>query len=45
MWFIRVAMRRPVTILMIILGVALTSLLAIQRMKVDIFPDLGTPVI
>jgi multidrug efflux pump subunit AcrB len=38
-------MRRPITILIVILGVALMSLLAIQRMKVDIFPDLGTPVI
>lgn len=45
MWLIRVAMRRPVTILIIILGVALMSLLAVQRMKIDIFPDLGTPVI
>lgn len=45
MWLIRVAMRRPVSILIIILGVALMSLLAVQRMKIDIFPDLGTPVI
>jgi multidrug efflux pump subunit AcrB len=45
MWLIRAAMRRPVTILIVILGIALTSLLAVQRMKIDIFPDLGTPVI
>ena len=45
MWLIRAAMRRPITILIVILGVALTSLLAVQRMKIDIFPDLGTPVI
>ena len=45
MWLIHAAMRRPVTILMIILGVALTSALALSRMKADIFPDLGTPVI
>jgi multidrug efflux pump subunit AcrB len=44
-WLIRTAMRRPITILMVILGVALTSILAIQRMRADIFPDLGTPVI
>ena len=45
MWLIRAAMRRPITILILIVGVALMSLLAVQRMKIDIFPDLGTPVI
>ena len=45
MWLIHAAMRRPITILMVILGVALASALALNRMKVDIFPDLGTPVI
>ncbi|MBI2150098.1 MAG: efflux RND transporter permease subunit [Acidobacteria bacterium] len=45
MWLIRAAMRRPVTIVIVIMGVALMSLLAMQRMKIDIFPDLGTPVI
>ncbi len=45
MWLIQVAMRRPITILMVILGVALASALALNRMKADIFPDLGTPVI
>ncbi|OFW49616.1 MAG: acriflavin resistance protein [Acidobacteria bacterium RIFCSPLOWO2_12_FULL_68_19] len=45
MWLIRAALRRPVTILIAIIGVALMSLLAVQRMKIDIFPDLGTPVI
>lgn len=45
MWLIHVAMRRPITILMVILGVALCSILALRRMKADIFPDLGTPVI
>src|ERR687897_2617942 len=45
MWMIRTAMRRPITILIVIVGVALMSLLAVQRMKVDIFPDLGAPAI
>jgi multidrug efflux pump subunit AcrB len=45
MWLIRASMRRPITILIVVAGVALTSILAVQRMKVDIFPDLGTPVI
>ena len=45
MWLIRAAMRRPITMLIVIVGVALMSLLAVQRMKIDIFPDLGTPVV
>ncbi len=45
MWLIHAAMRRPITILMVIFGVALCSILANQRMKKDIFPDLGTPVV
>jgi multidrug efflux pump subunit AcrB len=45
MWLIRAAMRRPITILILIVGMALLSLLAVRRMKIDIFPDLGTPVI
>ncbi len=45
MWLIHAAMRRPITVLMAILGVALASALALNRMKADIFPDLGTPVI
>ncbi len=45
MWLIRAALRRPITILIAIIGVAVMSLLAVQRMKIDIFPDLGTPVI
>jgi multidrug efflux pump subunit AcrB len=45
MWLIHAAMRRPITIMMVILGVTLCSILAIRRMSADIFPDLGTPVI
>jgi hypothetical protein len=29
-------MRRPITILIVIVGVALMSVLAVQRMKIDI---------
>jgi multidrug efflux pump subunit AcrB len=45
MWLIRAAMRRPITIVIVIVGIALMSVLAVQRMKIDIFPSLGTPVI
>ena len=45
MWLIHTALRRPVTILMVIVGIALASILAVRRMKADIFPELGTPVV
>src|SRR3954452_2298656 len=45
MWLVFTAMRRPITILVAVLSVALTSVMAIQRMKVDIFPQLGAPAI
>src|SRR5215210_909071 len=45
MWLIRGALRRPITVLMLVLGAGLTSTLALQRMRADILPDLGTPVL
>src|SRR5215813_10732351 len=45
MWLINNALRRPITILMMVVGVALCSILALIRMPVDIFPDLNLPVI
>jgi multidrug efflux pump subunit AcrB len=45
MWLVLTAMRRPVTIVVLVLSVGLLSAMAIQRMKVDIFPQLGAPVI
>ncbi len=45
MWFIRAALRRPVTVLVAVLAIALTSLFAVSRMRIDIFPDLNLPVI
>src|ERR671923_55989 len=45
MWLVLTAMRRPITILVAIIAVALASVVAIQRMKVDIFPQLGAPAI
>src|SRR5437660_10286883 len=45
MWLVILAMRRPVTILVAVLSVALGSYLAIRRMKADIFPNLGAPAI
>ncbi len=45
MWLIRLAMSRPITIMVVITSILLMSFLAISRMKVDIFPDLNLPVI
>src|SRR5436309_14802682 len=45
MWLVLTAMRRPITILVAVISVALASIMAIQQMKVDIFPKLGTPAI
>src|ERR1700686_4976402 len=45
MWLVLTAMRRPITILVAVLSIALFSILAVRRMPVDIFPDLGAPQI
>lgn len=42
---IAAALRRPVTVMVLIAGVACAGLLAVDRMKVDIFPPLDLPVI
>ena len=42
---VSLSLRRPVTILVLVLAVVLGSLLAIQRMSRDIFPPLGVPTI
>src|SRR6188474_2030984 len=45
MWLIRAALRRPITVLVAVIAVALTAGFAISRMRADIFPDLDLPVI
>ena len=45
MWVIRLALRRPVTVLVFVVALALASILAIRRTQVDIFPNLDLPVI
>jgi multidrug efflux pump subunit AcrB len=45
MWLIFAAMRQPITVLVAIVAIALCSLLALKRMPIDIFPDLGLPAI
>jgi multidrug efflux pump subunit AcrB len=45
MWLVLAGMRRPITVLVAVVSIALTSVLAIRQMKVDIFPKLGAPAI
>jgi multidrug efflux pump subunit AcrB len=44
-WLIRAALRRPITVLVAVIAVALTAVFAVTRMRADIFPDLDLPVI
>jgi multidrug efflux pump subunit AcrB len=39
------AMRRPITVVVLLIALILAGTLAVQRMPRDIFPDLGVPVI
>src|SRR5689334_22939786 len=45
MWLIRAALRRPITVLVAVIAIALTAAFAVSRMRIDIFPDLDLPVI
>jgi multidrug efflux pump subunit AcrB len=45
MWLIRAALRRPITVLVAVIAIALTAAVGVSRMRIDIFPDLDLPVI
>ncbi len=45
MWLVVFALRRPVSILALVLALALAATMAIRRIPIDIFPVLGSPVI
>jgi multidrug efflux pump subunit AcrB len=45
MWLIRLALRRPITIMVVVAAIALSSILAVQRTSIDIFPTLDLPII
>src|SRR5436853_4327421 len=45
MWVLRSALRNPVSVVVLVIGVALCSILALTRMPIDIFPNLDLPVI
>ncbi|MGH9444906.1 MAG: efflux RND transporter permease subunit, partial [Terriglobia bacterium] len=45
MWIVHAALRRPITVMVAVIGIALCALLALTRMPIDIFPNLNLPVI
>ncbi|MGH7781218.1 MAG: efflux RND transporter permease subunit [Candidatus Binataceae bacterium] len=45
MWLVRIALRRPIAVLVVVLALVLGGGLALFRAPVDIFPDLRVPVI
>src|SRR5437867_2542660 len=45
MKLVLLALRRPITIVVAVIAVALCAFLALRRMPVDIFPNLGAPAI
>src|SRR5882757_495401 len=45
MWLIRAALRRPIMMMVLAVSLALCSILAVTRSRIDIFPDLNAPVI
>src|ERR1700710_2804392 len=42
---VSLALRRPISLLMVVVAAALLGFLALDRMSRDIFPDLGVPVL
>lgn len=45
MWLVRIALRRPIAILVAVTALVLGAALALVRAPIDIFPDLNVPVI
>ena len=45
MWLIRAALRRPITVMVIVVALVFCSVPALLRTRIDILPDLDLPVI
>lgn len=45
MWLVTAALRRPISILVILIALALVSIAAMKKMPIDIFPVMGIPVV
>ena len=39
------ALTRPLTVIVLVIAIALCSILAIERMRIDIFPNVGEKAI
>jgi multidrug efflux pump subunit AcrB len=44
-WLIRIALRHPISMVVALIAIGLSSILALTRMPIDIFPKLNLPVI
>jgi multidrug efflux pump subunit AcrB len=45
MWLVHFALRRPLTILVLVIAILSGAVLALRRAPADIFPNLGVPVV
>ncbi len=45
MWIVRLALRRPYTFVVLAMLIVLMSVLTVQRMPTDIFPEINIPVV
>lgn len=45
MWLVRLALRRPFTILVLVVGILVGGVLSVRKAPADIFPSLGVPVV
>ncbi|MDB4934266.1 MAG: mdtC [Labilithrix sp.] len=45
MWLVHLALRRPITILVLVLAIVAGTALSLRRAPADIFPSLGVPVV
>ncbi|MBM3792987.1 MAG: efflux RND transporter permease subunit [Acidobacteria bacterium] len=45
MWLVIGALRRPITVIAAVIALVLTAWLAVERMRKDIFPEVGAPTI
>src|SRR5436190_17820103 len=45
MWLVHLALRRPITILVLVLAILAGAGLSLRRAPADIFPSLGVPVV
>ena len=44
MWIVKLALRRPYSVAVMCLAIVLMSVIAVQRMRVDVLPAIDSPV-